>query len=110
MAHYPYILFDKSPLQLRLLGARGGKACARNQRRRRALIALMSKPREVIPPRAPKPQTTAEAVASLDTQFPWLRCAEKSRRNSGAPGGPALRLSLNASQKAELEGLVRSTS
>jgi hypothetical protein len=31
MNHYPYTLFNKSPEQLRLLGARGGKAYGRNQ-------------------------------------------------------------------------------
>ena len=36
MTNYPYILFNKSPEQLRLLGARGGRAYGRNQRDRRA--------------------------------------------------------------------------
>jgi hypothetical protein len=73
---YPYALFNKSPLQLRRIGALGGKAYARNLRARRALMptpppatALGSAPR----------QTTAEAVAALDARFPWLRCAEKRR-------------------------------
>ena len=33
MTHYPY-LFDKSPEQLRELGARGGRTSARNRRLR----------------------------------------------------------------------------
>jgi hypothetical protein len=36
MTDYSHILLNKSPLQLRLLGARGGKAFGRNQRLRRA--------------------------------------------------------------------------
>ena len=31
MTDYSHILFNKSPLQLRLLGARGGRAYGRNQ-------------------------------------------------------------------------------
>ena len=34
MTNYPYILFNKSPEQLRRVGARGGKAQARNRRLR----------------------------------------------------------------------------
>jgi len=78
MTNYPYILFNKSLLQLRLIGARGGKAFGRNQRARRALI---STPPQAVQPQAARLQTTAEAVAVLDTQFPWLRRAE--RRHSG---------------------------
>jgi hypothetical protein len=74
MTNYPYILFNKSPEQLRLLGARGGRAYGRNQRDRRAQLP---------PPLAPAPrpgaphETAAQASALLDAQFPWLRGAEK---------------------------------
>jgi hypothetical protein len=62
-------------MQLRLLGARGGRAFGRNQRTRRALI---SPPKAVpVPLRAALRPTTAEAIALLDTQFPWLRGAER---------------------------------
>ena len=71
MADYSHILFNKSPSQLRQVGARGGKAYGRKQRARRALIALMPKPPEATPVRPPR-QTTAEAIAMLDAQFPWL--------------------------------------
>jgi hypothetical protein len=71
MADHSHILFNKSPLQLRQVGARGGKAYGRKQRARRALIALMPKPPEATPVRPPR-QTTAEAIAKLDAQFPWL--------------------------------------
>jgi hypothetical protein len=69
MTDYSYILFNKSPDQLRRLGARGGRAHARNQRARRAplpespeAVSLQSTPRE----------TTAQAIALLEAQFPWL--------------------------------------
>ena len=78
MSNYPPALFNKSPMQLRLLGARGGRAFGRNQRARRALLS--SSPKSV-PPRAAPRQTTAEAIAVLDTQFPWLRGAEKRNSN-----------------------------
>jgi hypothetical protein len=69
MADYSHILFNKSPLQLRLLGARGGRAYGRNQRLRRALLPASS---EAIPRRAAPQETTAKAIAALETQFPWL--------------------------------------
>jgi hypothetical protein len=73
---YPYTLFNKSPLQLRRIGARGGKAHGRNQRMRRALLPT---PPASVPIRAAPRQSTAEAAAVLDAQFPWLRCAEQRR-------------------------------
>jgi hypothetical protein len=76
MTEYPYILFNKSPEQLRQLGACGGRASARNQRARRALVAT---PPEAVPPPAIPQQTTAEAIHLLDTQFPWLQGAERKR-------------------------------
>ena len=74
---YPYVLFNKSPLQLRRIGARGGRAHGRNQRARRALMA--TQPKATPQPRAALVQTTAEAIAVLDAQFPWLRRAEQPR-------------------------------
>ncbi len=68
MADYSHIFFNKSPLQLRLVGARGGKAHGRNQRARRALIALMPTPPQAAPLCAAIRQTTAEAVALLEAQ------------------------------------------
>jgi hypothetical protein len=80
-------LFNKSLVQLRLLGARGGKAYGRNQRARRALMP----PPPAIPVRRVPGQTTAEAITLLDAQFPWLsECAcgtpkgMKTRRTSPA--------------------------
>ena len=66
--------FVKSPEQLRRLGARGGRAFARNQRARRALLAAR---RQTLPPRAASYPTAAESIAVLDACFPWLRGAEK---------------------------------
>jgi hypothetical protein len=79
---YPYALFNKSPLQLRRIGALGGKAHGRNQRARRA---LMPTPRASVPVPAPIGQSTAVAVAALDAQFPWLRAAEKRRSQNRSP-------------------------
>ena len=73
---YPYTLFNKSPLQLRRIGALGGKAYARSQRARRA---LMPTPPPATPLGSPPRQSTAEAVAALDARFPWLCGAEKPR-------------------------------
>ena len=73
MTNYPYILFNKSPLQLRLIGARGGRTFGRNLRARRALMPTTP---DAVPRRAARMQTTAEAIAMLDAQFPWLRAAE----------------------------------
>ena len=72
MADYSHILFNKSPAQLRLVGARGGRAYGRNQRARRALTPT---PPRNIPLGAPR-ETTAQAIAVLDAQFPWLRHME----------------------------------
>ena len=77
MADPCYILFNKSLSQCRRLGARGGRAYGRNLRARRALLATLP---QAVPPRAAPSETTAEALALLDTQFPWLRSAEKRRR------------------------------
>jgi hypothetical protein len=77
MTQYPYILFNKSPEQLRLLGALGGKAYGRNQRARRALLTM---PPPVVASRTASPVlTTAESIDVLDARFPWLRGAEKRR-------------------------------
>jgi hypothetical protein len=71
---YPYILFNKSPEQLRRLGAWGGKANARNQRARRALVPTPLPP---VPSRPVPGETATQAITVLDAQFPWLRGAEK---------------------------------
>ena len=73
---YPHALFNKSPQQLRRIGALGGKAHGRNQRARRT---LMSTSPAALPLRSAPRQSTAEAVVALDAQFPWLRAAEKRR-------------------------------
>ena len=86
MADYSHILFNKSPLQLRRIGARGGKAFGRNQRLRRAL--LPPTPATVSLPAVPR-HTTAEAVAALDARFPWLRGAEKREATRRRPAPQA---------------------
>jgi hypothetical protein len=74
MTEFPYILFNKSPEQMRQLGASGGRAYGRNERARRALLATL--PEAVPPPALPQPSTAA-AIHLLDSQFPWLRGAER---------------------------------
>ena len=69
MADNSHYLFNKSLVQLRRLGAYGGKAYGRNQRARRALMP----PLTTVPLRRVPGQTTAEAIALLDAQFPWVR-------------------------------------
>ena len=81
-----FYTFNTSPEQLRRLGARGGRAYGRNQRARRALLAIR---REVVPLRVVLPATAADSIAILDARFPWLRGAEK-------------RLSLNPASKSAL--------
>jgi hypothetical protein len=79
MPDYSHILFHQTPLQLRLIGARGGRKYGRNQRARRALLPLFPAVRLPVAQR----ESTAQAVAALDARFPWLRCAEK--RHSPQP-------------------------
>ncbi len=69
------ILFNKTIDQCRKIGARGGRAHARNVRMRQ--LRTGPKPAEVLPPPL---ETAAEAIAILNRQFPWLIGAEKSRR------------------------------
>jgi hypothetical protein len=64
MTHYPYILFNQSPEDLRRIGARGGKAYGRNHR---SLRAQRSKPLEamehpVLPGKRPRKRSR-----------PWMR-------------------------------------
>jgi hypothetical protein len=67
-------LFNQTPDSLRRIGARGGRACARNRRWRQGLIAART--HAVPDPVVPAMETTAEAIATLDARFPWLRQAE----------------------------------
>src|ERR1700683_1536237 len=84
MADPSYILFNKSLEQARRLGARGGRAHGCNQRARRA---HMPAPLTTVPiPPTPR-ETTAQAIAVLDAQFPWLRGAEQ-RRSECQPSCP----------------------
>src|SRR5712692_8589164 len=75
MTNSPYLLFNQSRAQLRRIGARGGKAQARNRRARlQAQTQAQPHPGTVLPPLA---QTAAQAITVLDAQFPWLCGAEK---------------------------------
>lgn len=77
MTQFPYILFNKSPEQLRRLGARGGRTYGRNQRARRALTPAAP---AAVSPGVEARETAAAAIHVLDAQFPWLRGAEKATR------------------------------
>src|SRR5579871_2009437 len=68
-------LFNKSIDELRRIGARGGRAHGRNCRARR-LTAMQAEPVLVAPPVAPAEESTAQAIATLDKKFPWLRAAD----------------------------------
>jgi hypothetical protein len=70
------ILFNKTINQCRTIGARGGRAHARNLRIRK----LQSAPKAAAETPVPRLETAAEAIAILDRQFPWLIGAEGSRR------------------------------
>jgi hypothetical protein len=82
MADPSYILFNKSLEQARRLGALGGKTHAWNQRARRA---RMPAPLPTIPLLLAPRETTVQAIALLDAQFPWLRGAEKRSFGSSHP-------------------------
>src|SRR5579872_6037685 len=64
MTHSPYLLFHQTPETVRRIGARGGKAQARNRRERlgRSPIVLIPS----TPPLLPRQETSAEAIAELD--------------------------------------------
>jgi len=74
MSYHPDALYRQTPQQLRRAGARGGKATARNRRLRETDTTLAP------PAKAPlisHQETTANAITALDSQFPWLRGAER---------------------------------
>ena len=72
MTDHSYILFNKSPDQLRRRGARGGRAHARN---RRARLRRLPESPEADSLQATPRETTAQAIELLEAQFPWLRDA-----------------------------------
>ena len=78
------ILFNKTLEEARRLRARGGRAHARNLRARSALLDALPVTPSIVPV-----ETTAEAIAVLDAQFPWLRGAEK-RGSRNRPTKPPL--------------------
>src|SRR6202043_1537717 len=66
MADYSHILFNKTPSQLRLLGARGGKAYGRNQRARRARLTTSP---AAIPVRVAQAREILEPYLSVQPQI-----------------------------------------
>jgi len=79
MTQYPHLLFNQTPETLRRIGARGGKAQARNRRARGHAASVSPSP--VSAPPDAHIETTAAAIATLDERFPWLRGAEHRCRN-----------------------------
>jgi len=71
MTPYP-ILFNQSPDQLRRIGARGGRANARNWRARQQAPLAAGLPVRL--PAIPPMETTAQAVAALNLRPPVQRC------------------------------------
>jgi hypothetical protein len=68
------LLFNQTPKSLRRIGARGGKACARNRRARQQVAAhppAVSVPVTVVPI-----ETTAQAIVRMEAEYPWLRSAK----------------------------------
>jgi len=76
-------LFNKKPEDMRRVGALGGRARARNLRRRKAAPAPV-----LGEPSRPPEETAAEAIRRIDALCPWLvgvECREP-RRQAGAGG------------------------
>jgi hypothetical protein len=74
MKEYP-LLFNQTPDSLRRIGARGGRAQARNRRARQK--AQREVPLLITPCLPPPVESTAQAIATLDARYPWLRGAER---------------------------------
>jgi hypothetical protein len=74
MTLYP-VLFNLTPLRLRRSGARGGRAAARNRRLRQRAAGIPAHT-PLSEPLLPL-ETTAQAMATLEAQFPWLRPLQK---------------------------------
>jgi len=86
MSHEVYYRFPQTDGQARRAGSRGGKTTARNRRERLDGSAAEGAEPEAWPaPPFPR-ETTAAAIVRLDTQYAWLRGAEKrlSHRSDGA--------------------------
>src|SRR5215472_10372616 len=85
-SHSPY-LFHQTLEQVRKIGARGGRASGRNRRARKQARSVLSPP--PAHPDSLHTETAAEAIATLDVQFPWLRGAEKRLgSHKGRRAGP----------------------
>ena len=70
------ILFNQTLDSLRRVGARGSRARARNWRLRQRTAPPAAA--RLLPPEPPL-ETTAQAIARLDAQFPWLCQAERRK-------------------------------
>ena len=81
-------LFNKTLEQARLLGAQGGRAYARNLRRKKQPLSM---PAAAQPVSAPPSETVAEAILRLDAGFAWLKGAERSPGKRGPNATAQLR-------------------
>jgi len=79
MTAYP-VLFNQTPDQLRRIGARGGRAWGRNWRARQRGERAVAMP--IVRPDLPPVETTAQAIATLDAQFPWLQAERRASRRT----------------------------
>jgi hypothetical protein len=79
MNHSPYLLFHQSPEQLRRIGARGGKAQARNRRDR--LSGEPRRPPQTAAPLLPAPQSTAAAIRGSGCAVPVAARSREARHS-----------------------------
>jgi hypothetical protein len=69
------LLFNQTPESLRRIGSRGGRATARNRRLRRLVEPVLQVSAST--PLEARMETTAAAIVTLNSKFPWLRGAER---------------------------------
>ena len=78
MAEDVYYQFPQKPEQARRAGARGGRTTARN-RRERLQCSVAESSVELEPLAYAAVESTAAAIALLDSKYPWLCGAERRR-------------------------------
>ena len=89
MSHEVYYQFPQADGQARRAGARGGKTTARNRRQRRnGSGAEVPQPETALAPPLPR-ETTAAAIARLESRYPWLRGAERRPHGFASQCGDA---------------------
>src|ERR1017187_2578566 len=89
-------LFNQSPLQLRLIGAHGGRAFGRNQRRARR--TPLPTPPAAVPPRVLLRETTAESLTSV-AAFHYLVAGCPDYRGRSDPAGEFVNLIASRAER-----------